>query len=496
MDCRHFLRGRCLYGEGCRLRHDPTARSVLAEAEKASSAASAAFMDADKAFIEAERHVNSLRKAKAPREQLIEAIRVLDALKAARREMYATTGAKTRSRYATRKRLQNAEKCGIFRQFLVDTYGAERLRAGSGVLDVAGGRGGLGFELVNIVKAPTTVVDPRPLGPGIARLERKWAKLHDTRRGVDELRVHDKVADGGSGADDNAAASSSSAPPVQGSAGVAVDRLSSADSSTAAERCARRDRCTSTGNWHGKLPRMGNHGGPATRGVCWQPELYGAVCSAAEQHRHEPSGAELLGLEARLVELKLRASRMRWTRKGLERESCSSSRRRSRRRRRRRRRRRKGRASGSAVTLLPTTIVRVRPARLPTRWTPRRCGCLRDASAIVGMHPDGATEPIVDFAIAMGIPWAVVPCCVYSAEAPDRRNPRTGKRIVSMSTAAFIEYLVHKGGGPGKVGVATLPFAGKNVVVFSRPERSAECTQGASAANQHCLPCDSETSVA
>ena len=123
-------------------------------------------------------------------------------------------------------------------------------------------------------------------------------------------------------------------------------------------------------------------------------------------------------------------------------------------------------------------------------------GRLRDASAIVGMHPDGATEPIVDFAIAMGIPWAVVPCCVYSAEAPDRRNPRTGKRIVSMSTAAFIEYLVHKGGGPGKVGVATLPFAGKNVVVFSRPERSAECTQGASAANQHCLPCDSETSVA
>ena len=92
--------------------------------------------------------------------------------------------------------------------------------------------------------------------------------------------------------------------------------------------------------------------------------------------------------------------------------------------------------------------------------------------------------------------FAVVPCCVYSAEAPDRRNPRTGKRIVSMSTAAFIEYLVHKGGGPGKVGVATLPFAGKNVVVFSRPERSAECTQGASAANQHCLPCDSETSVA
>ena len=37
----------------------------------------------------------------------------------------------------------------------------------------------------------------------------------------------------------------------------------------------------------------------------------------------------------------------------------------------------------------------------------------RGASCIVGMHPDEATEPIIDFAVAAGVPFAVVPCCVF-----------------------------------------------------------------------------------
>ena len=37
---------------------------------------------------------------------------------------------------------------------------------------------------------------------------------------------------------------------------------------------------------------------------------------------------------------------------------------------------------------------------------------LRDCSIVVGMHPDHPTESIVDFALATGKPFAVVPCCV------------------------------------------------------------------------------------
>jgi hypothetical protein len=40
---------------------------------------------------------------------------------------------------------------------------------------------------------------------------------------------------------------------------------------------------------------------------------------------------------------------------------------------------------------------------------------------IVGFHPDQATEPCIDLAKVLGIPYCVVPCCVFPAEFPNRR---------------------------------------------------------------------------
>ena len=59
---------------------------------------------------------------------------------------------------------RNGSRGGAFRRFLVDTFGDEKLRGGSGVLDVAGGGaggGGLAFQLMNYCNIPATVVDPR-----------------------------------------------------------------------------------------------------------------------------------------------------------------------------------------------------------------------------------------------------------------------------------------------------------------------------------------------
>ena len=45
----------------------------------------------------------------------------------------------------------------------------------------------------------------------------------------------------------------------------------------------------------------------------------------------------------------------------------------------------------------------------------------RSAKLIVGFHPDQATEACMDLAILLGIPFCVVPCCVFPSEFPDRK---------------------------------------------------------------------------
>jgi hypothetical protein len=65
---------------------------------------------------------------------------------------------------AARQRAPRASRgkaCAVFRRFLLDTFGIDRLRSGGGVLDVAGGAGSLSFELVNLNEVPCVIVDPR-----------------------------------------------------------------------------------------------------------------------------------------------------------------------------------------------------------------------------------------------------------------------------------------------------------------------------------------------
>jgi len=78
-------------------------------------------------------------------------------------------------------------------------------------------------------------------------------------------------------------------------------------------------------------------------------------------------------------------------------------------------------------------------------------------SAIVGLHPDEATDAIVDFAVSKTLPFAVVPCCVFSRLFPER-SPAVSTRD------ELIEYLCSK---HPSIRRATLPFDGANVVVFA-----------------------------
>ena len=91
------------------------------------------------------------------------------------------------------------------------------------------------------------------------------------------------------------------------------------------------------------------------------------------------------------------------------------------------------------------------------------------ASILIGMHPDQATEAIVDAAILLNKPFAVVPCCVFPKLFPKRRL-MSGQRV--KSCGGFLRYLSNK-----HVGIETqvLGFEGRNRVLFWKGDKSVVC---------------------
>lgn len=96
---------------------------------------------------------------------------------------------------------------------------------------------------------------------------------------------------------------------------------------------------------------------------------------------------------------------------------------------------------------------------------PAHAGLLAGVGVVIGFHPDQATEPIVDYAVAAGKPFVVVPCCVFSREFPGRRLP-DGSEVTSYEH--FVEYLRAKA-PPGVIRSAFLPYNGRNCVLHTLP---------------------------
>ena len=112
-------------------------------------------------------------------------------------------------------------------------------------------------------------------------------------------------------------------------------------------------------------------------------------------------------------------------------------------------------------------------------FTPETWHKFDECSVVVGMHPDEATEAIVDFARVRGKPFAVVPCCVFPAMFPHRRVRRDGEggRDGGGDTAGGVgddvpvterRQLVRWLAGKTRGEVAYLAFEGANQVVYSK----------------------------
>jgi len=184
-----------------------------------------------------------------------------------------------------------AARARVFVDWLVETFGAEALSRGSGVLDVAGGRGDVSFELHTKRGVPCTLVEPRPRK--LNRMQHKWLKARvrkeEAKNGRKEAKNGGEAGNGGEAAGNG---SDAATPPSR--------RTDAPIADDANVLCAQVREMFTPENWH-KF------------------------------------------------------------------EECS---------------------------------------------------------VVIGMHPDEATEAIVDFARARGKPFAVVPCCVFPAMFPDRRVRR------------------------------------------------------------------------
>ncbi|CAE8589585.1 unnamed protein product, partial [Polarella glacialis] len=76
------------------------------------------------------------------------------------------------------------------------------------------------------------------------------------------------------------------------------------------------------------------------------------------------------------------------------------------------------------------------------------------------MHPDEATDSVVDAALAARRPFAVVPCCVFPRLFQERRL-HAGVGVVGYT--GLLRYLREE---DARIRAVRLPFEGRNLVLF------------------------------
>lgn len=85
---------------------------------------------------------------------------------------------------------------------------------------------------------------------------------------------------------------------------------------------------------------------------------------------------------------------------------------------------------------------------------------------LIGLHPDEATDHIVDIGLALRIPFVVVPCCVFPNFFKQRRL-RNGKVVRSYED--LCQFIMEK---DPNIKRDTVPFRGRNVALYWHPPPS------------------------
>eukprot|EP00892_Ulva_mutabilis_P010120 jgi/Ulvmu1/7480/UM037_0023.1 len=101
---------------------------------------------------------------------------------------------------------------------------------------------------------------------------------------------------------------------------------------------------------------------------------------------------------------------------------------------------------------------------------------VQDCSLLVGLHPDQATEPILQHAMRLQKPFCIVPCCVFPGQHPDRKIRLPDGSLAPVLTHEDLVVYLRQA---GEAETARLPFMGRNVVVYRRADPGLQPDTGA-----------------
>lgn len=108
---------------------------------------------------------------------------------------------------------------------------------------------------------------------------------------------------------------------------------------------------------------------------------------------------------------------------------------------------------------------------------------LRTCSILIGLHPDAATDSIVDHALAHHKPFAVIPCCVFKRAGEGRRQ--WIEENVEREVATYedlCEYLCWKvrtvSGNTRTIRREWVGFVGRNTVLLGKVNGGTRTEEG------------------
>eukprot|EP00944_MAST-04C_sp_MAST-4C-sp1_P011037 g11037.t1 len=312
---------------------------------------------------------------------------------------------KTRREGRQRPKVANTSRASILRRFFIGKIGKDRLNQGSGILDVAGGKGELAFEFKYVNGIDATVVDPRPM---LLQKFRRRYRLGLYHRNPAFLKHSIPIQD-------NVTKDSTDEilrlkTPVKHLRLFFDDRLFQWMSLPHNDGAA-------DASWY-------ENSIDVARTTCWTSKGLTHEDDVIDNEYISDGGSNDTGGEFKnQKEFSMDASLT----KAIE-ETKSND------------------GDGE--------IVGEHDAALEA---------LLRASAVVGMHPDQAAEHICDFALKYEIPFAVVPCCVYSKQFPKRKLP-DGTLVKS-----YEQLLQHLQSKDRRIRKNRLPFEGKNIVLWFDP---------------------------